>query len=73
MDAEVGTRRRMRHRLALLALCLSAALVAVVPATQAVATRSCGSIKDPYPGTRYAGVDLTRITAKAWRARPPSA
>ena len=54
----------MRHRLALLALCLSAALVAVVPATQAVATRSCGSIKDPYPGTRYAGVDLTRITAK---------
>jgi len=54
----------MRHRLALLALCLSAALVAVVPATQAVATRSCGSIKDPYPGTRYAGVDLTHITAK---------
>ena len=54
----------MRNRLALIVLCLSVALVAVVPATQAAVTRSCGSVKDPYPGTRYAGVDLTRITAK---------
>ncbi|MGZ6709624.1 MAG: hypothetical protein ACXVFN_22115 [Solirubrobacteraceae bacterium] len=54
----------MRTRLALLVLCLSLAGAAVAPATQAAATRSCGSVKDPYPGTRYAGVDLTRITAK---------
>jgi hypothetical protein len=55
----------MRNRGALLVLCLSVALVAVVPATQAAVTRACGSVKDPYPGTRYAGVDLTRITAKS--------
>ena len=54
----------MRTRLALLVLGLSVALAAVVPATQAATTRSCGSVKDPYPGTRYAGVDLTHITAK---------
>jgi hypothetical protein len=54
----------MRHRIALLAVCLSAAIVAAVPATQAATTRSCGSVKDPYPGTRYAGVDLSHITAK---------
>jgi len=54
----------MRTRLALLVLSLSVAFAAVVPATHAAVTRSCGSVKDPYPGTRYAGVDLTRITAK---------
>ena len=54
----------MRSRLVLLLVCLSAALAAVVPATQAATTRSCGSVKDPYPGTRYAGVDLSHITAK---------
>jgi hypothetical protein len=61
--ANVGTRTRMRCRLALLAVCL-AAIVAAVPATQAATTWSCGSVKNPYPGTRYAGVDLSRITAK---------
>jgi hypothetical protein len=61
--ARVGIRSGMRHRLALLAVCLCAAIAAAVPATQAATTRSCGSVKDPYPGTRYAGVDLTRITA----------
>ena len=54
----------MRNRLVLLLVCLSAALEAAVPATQAATTRSCGSVKDPYPGTRYAGVDLWHITAK---------
>jgi hypothetical protein len=53
----------MRHRLALLAVCLCAAVVAAVPATQAATTRSRGSVKNPYPGTRYAGVDLSHITA----------
>jgi hypothetical protein len=54
----------MRTRLAPLVLCLSVASASVAPATQAAVTRSCGSVKDPYPGTRYAGVDLTHITAK---------
>jgi hypothetical protein len=61
---DAGIDRAMRPRLVLLALCLSVAGGALVPATQAAATRSCGSVKDPYPGTRYAGVDLTHITAK---------
>jgi hypothetical protein len=60
---DAGIDRAMRTRL-VLALCLSVAGGALVPATQAAVTRSCGSVKDPYPGTRYAGVDLTRITAK---------
>jgi hypothetical protein len=55
----------MRTRLALFVLCLSVDLVGVAPATHADVTRTCGSVKDPYPGTRYAGVDLTRITAKS--------
>ena len=54
----------MRNRVVLLLVCLSAALAAAVPATQAATTRSCGSVKDPYPGTRYAGVDLSHVTAK---------
>jgi len=53
----------MRHRLALLAVGLCATLAAAVPATQAATTRSCGSVKNPYPGTRYAGVPLSHITA----------
>jgi hypothetical protein len=61
--ARVGIRSGMRHRLALVAVCLCAAIAAAVPATQAATTRSCGSVKDPYPGTRYAGVDVTRVTA----------
>ena len=61
--ADVGTRTPMRHRLALLAVGLCAALAAAVPATQAATTRSCGSVKNPYPGTRYAGVPLSHITA----------
>ncbi len=50
----------MRSRLAILALAASAALA---PAAGAAVTRSCGSVQDPYAGTRYAGVDLSRITA----------
>jgi hypothetical protein len=53
----------MRNRVVLLLVCLSALAVAV-PATQAATTRTCGSVKDPYPGTRYAGVDLSHVTAK---------
>jgi hypothetical protein len=63
-DARSGIGSGMRKRLALLVVCLSAAIAAAVPAAPAATTRSCGSVKDPYPGTRYAGVDLGHITAK---------
>jgi hypothetical protein len=53
----------MRHRLAVLAVCLSVPVATAAPAAEAAKTRSCGSVSDPYPGTRYEGVDLSRITA----------
>ena len=46
----------------LVALALVVAAVAAVPAPAAT-TRSCGSISNPYPGTRFAGEPLSRITA----------
>jgi hypothetical protein len=61
--ASVGIRSGMRTRLVLLVACVTVAVAAVVPASQAATTRSCGSVKNPYPGTRYAGVDLSHITA----------
>jgi hypothetical protein len=33
------------------------------PVAEAGAARSCGSIDNPYPGTRYEGADLRRIRA----------
>lgn len=36
------------------------ALLAVTPA----AASACAPVKDPYAGTRYEGVDLTRITTE---------
>jgi hypothetical protein len=50
-------------RRAALALAGLAAPLAIAPAAPAATTRSCGSISNPYPGTRYAGADLSRITA----------
>jgi hypothetical protein len=44
---DAGIDRAMRPRLVLLVLCLSVAGGALVPATQAAATRSCGSVEDP--------------------------
>jgi hypothetical protein len=38
-------------------------LAAGLPSAVAAATRSCGSIANPYAGTRYEGVDLRRIRA----------
>ena len=35
----------------------------MAPAPATAATSACGSIRDPYEGTRYEGVDLSRITA----------
>ena len=47
---------------------LTAALCALVAATAApvasgAPTKSCGRVVNPYPGTRYDGVDLRRIRA----------
>jgi hypothetical protein len=36
---------------------------AATPGAQAASTKSCSPIRNPYPGTRYAGEDLTRIRA----------
>jgi hypothetical protein len=52
-------RARMRHTLAVLA----AALLLPAAAAHGATTRSCGSISNPYPGTRYEGADLSRIAA----------
>jgi hypothetical protein len=52
----------MRHRLALVAAAAVALAVALAPAASAT-TRSCAAVRDPYPDTRFAGVDLTHITA----------
>jgi hypothetical protein len=42
------------------------ALVAVAPvAADGAGAKSCGRVVNPYPGTRYEGVDLTRIKATA--------
>ena len=53
---------RMPRRLALLAVLTATAAAALAPAAPAQ-TRSCGSIANPYPGARFAGASLSRITA----------
>jgi hypothetical protein len=35
--------------------------MATATSTQAATYASCKAVRDPYPNTRYAGVDLTRI------------
>jgi hypothetical protein len=64
LDGAVGIGRAMRRPAALAAVLFTlAAAVLLVPAVLAATTRACGSVRDPYPGTRYAGEDLTRIAA----------
>ncbi len=64
LDGAVGIGRAMRRPAALAAVLFTlAAAVLLVPAALAATTRACGSVRDPYPGTRYAGEDLTRIAA----------
>jgi hypothetical protein len=54
-------RRRPTALLAsVVALCVLAVAAAAAPAAT---TRSCGSISNPYPGTRFAGEPLSHITA----------
>ena len=51
-----------RNRVALAVIACSAALAAgPAPPPADAALRACKAVLDPYPGTRYAGVDLTRI------------
>src|SRR5829696_7376316 len=38
-------------------------VIAALAAPASAAAKSCADVSDPYPGTRYEGVDLTRITA----------
>jgi hypothetical protein len=64
LDGAVGIGRAMRRPAALAAVLFTlAAAVLLVPAVLAATTRACGSVRNPYPGTRYAGEDLTRIAA----------
>jgi hypothetical protein len=53
----------MHRRLPLLAILVATAAAALAPAAPAAITRACGSVGNPYPGTRYEGVALSRITA----------
>ena len=39
------------------------ALAGVAPASAEAAARSCNPVINPYPGTRYEGVDLSHIRA----------
>jgi hypothetical protein len=48
--------------LLVIALCAVAG-AAGAPAASGAAAKSCGRVVNPYPGTRYDGVDLRRIRA----------
>jgi hypothetical protein len=52
-----------RLRLSVLAAVL--ALAAAAPAPALATFHGCKPVRDPYPGSRYAHVDLTRIKASA--------
>jgi hypothetical protein len=43
------------------ALCVATAVAA--PSALGASTKSCGSIHDPYPNTRYAGADIGHVRA----------
>lgn len=44
-------------------LAVAATLAATAPGAAAVSYRSCHPVRNPFPHTRYAGVDLTHIRA----------
>jgi hypothetical protein len=50
---------------AVVALLTAVALVALAP--PAAQAKACKPVENPYPGTRYEGVDLTRIRAEGVR------
>ena len=45
------------------ALCALAGAIGGGPDARAASSTPCGSVTNPYPGTRYEGVDLRRIRA----------
>jgi hypothetical protein len=47
----------------LVAVALCAAACAGAPTAEAASARSCSPVINPYPNTRYDGVDLSRIRA----------
>ena len=49
-----------RTSLPLITACLS---LVVVPAAEGASYKACKPVKNPYAGTRYEGVDLSRIRA----------
>lgn len=44
-------------------LFIAATLGGITPAAQAASYHSCAPVRNPFPHTRYAGVDLTHIRA----------
>ena len=54
-----------RTWIALAGMVCSLAMVASFPVPADAALRACRPVLDPYPGTRYDGVDLTRIRTSA--------
>jgi hypothetical protein len=50
-----------RHRVALAGIVCSIAVAAASPVPADAALRACKPVLNPYPHTRYDGVDLTRI------------
>jgi hypothetical protein len=52
-----------RCKLLVVAGMLCALVGATAPSAQAAETRSCRPIVDPYPNTRFEGVDIRRIRA----------
>ena len=58
-----------RSRLALTAIACSVAVAGSSAAPAGAALRACKPVRDPYPGTRYDGVDLTRIRTSAGSCR----
>lgn len=56
-----------QKRLLVAALCVLA--VVGTASAEGASARSCGRVANPYPGTRYEGVDLRRIRARGVSCR----
>lgn len=54
----------MRRTLLPILVIAAAALGATTPGAAAASYRSCRAVHDPFPHTRYAGVDITHVRAR---------